>query len=196
LLEKHPREALPRVALAAHLLGDAREDEARRFPRLLEARVLLEEAVELNPASTEANMLLGDVLVELADALPAGEEDEENEENRLELAREAYGRALKRDPSDLATLLSLARLEIGEVNHSAAGVWLERAVNIEPEHFDAHWLLAGVREAQGNLEEATVHLWRARELDLARPPRVTAPEYRRRLIELYRRLAVRESSTP
>ncbi len=179
LIERYPGVALPRTALAAHVLAEAREAETGEEPsRLLdEARRLIDEAVGKDPTNVAALMLQGDVAVALGD------------QSR---ARQSYRRALQRDPSDIATLLALGRLEVGAENWGQAGVWLQRVLYIDRGHFESHALLATVLEKEGDLEGATRHLWEARQLDDGAQAGIASPDYRDRLVGLYRRLLRRE----
>ena len=177
LIEQYPGVALPRTALAAHVLAEARAAESSRL--LDEARRLIDEAVGLDPTNVAALMLQGDVAVALGDQ---------------DRARKSYRRALKRDPSDIATLLALARLEVEAENWGQAGVWLQRVLYIDRDHFESHALLATVLEKQGDLEGATRHLWEARQLDDGAHPGIASPDYRDRLVGLYERLLTSETS--
>src|SRR6185503_7080669 len=100
-------------------------------------------------------------------------------------ARAAYAKALDRDPSDIATLLALARLEEAEGDRAAAASSYRRALAVDPDHPGAHASLSGLLEAEGDLEGAVYHLWRARDLDPA-AARASDDETRRRLLDLYR----------
>ncbi len=179
----HPRSALPRVALAVHLLRVG--DPASRD----EAIALLEEALRRDPANTDANMLLGHAYAAMASS--AGSAEDPNRE-LLDRAREAYRQGLEHHPSDLAMLLALARLEGTAGKPGDAEHYLRRALYVNPELPNAHRMLSEVMEAQGELEGATFHLWRARQLEDEQAPELAAEEYRRRLLDLYRRLAERE----
>ena len=135
--------SIAREPIAEHLLddpifGDARElaegahaltsgvqpplDDNTDGKRLLtnecDLRVEVDRrAVDEDPAHVPANMILGDVLAR-RHALGQGSEE------LLAEARAAYDRALARDPSDLATLLARARLELS-VGEDGAARWAQ-----------------------------------------------------------------------
>jgi tetratricopeptide (TPR) repeat protein len=179
---EHPRSPLPRTALAAHALraGDGDPLAVRR------AVSLLEEALEIDPARTATNMLLGRARQALAALEPASAAE------HLEKARGAYQRVLEKDPHDLATLVALGRLELALGEPGRAELWLRRALYVDPSHLEAHLLMADALEARGELEGATLHLWRARELEDPRARHLGPDAYRERLLDLYDRLTARE----
>lgn len=182
-LARHPRSLLPRVALAAHRLhaGDsAALDEAAR---------LLDEALRRDPGNVDANVLAGHVHAARVAAL-----DGEERNDLVELARQAYRRALSSDASDVGALLALADLEREADRPEAALPWLRRALDVQPDLQGAHLALSEILISLGNLEQATVHLWRARQLEGEGKLGLAPEEYRRRLLELYRRLAELEES--
>ncbi len=168
-MERHPRSPLPRVALAAHRLRQAGDDP----DTIADAVELLEEALGRDRRNVDANMLLGHAYAAL---------DEPDE------AREAYLRALEHAPSDVATLMALAHLEAQAGHPQQSESWLRRALYVRPDQLEAHLLLSEALDAQGNLEGATFHLWRSRQLEDERWPRLSPEEYDRRLLDLYRRL--------
>lgn len=179
-LEREPDSVLVRVALASHRLRLAAPPEVAEADReraLEEALVFLEGAVAAEPNHLVANMLLGNVYQERGEA---------------KQARGAYARALERRPADIATLLALARLEAREGHSADAAVWAQRTLLIDPDHLEAHLLLSRALEIQGDLEGATIHLWRARRLDDPRAPRRQPQEYRKHLLDLYGALAETE----
>ena len=57
-------------------------------------------------------------------------------------------------------------------------------------------MLAELLDHAGDLEEATSHYWRSRQLENTAHPRLTPDEYRRRLLDLYRRLGEQEGAGP
>ncbi|MEE8524050.1 MAG: hypothetical protein V3T72_08970, partial [Thermoanaerobaculia bacterium] len=190
-IARHPRAALPRVALAAHRLRQARRAAADDKPRLLrEAVETLEEAHRRDPSNVDANMLLGHACVTLARRSP-----EVDREELFDRAREAYLRALEHDEADLATLLALARLENQAGKARQAELWLRRALYVHPDLLVANLMMARALSDLGDLEAATTHLWRSRELDDGHWPGLSEEEYRRRLLELYRRLIEQESGS-
>jgi tetratricopeptide (TPR) repeat protein len=187
---RHPRAALPRVALAAHRLRQARHaarDE--KLPLLREAVEILEEAHRREPSDVDADMLLGHAVSILARRSPEGERDE-----LVDRARQAFLQALHHDESDLATLLALARLERRAGNLRQAEQWLRRALYVDPDLLTANLMISRVLSDLGDLEGATTHLWRSRELEDELAPRLSEDEYRQRLLELYRRLIEQESA--
>ncbi len=167
LIERHPDRAQPRTALAAHLLAKGKPEEAI---------ALLEEANRLEPAHFQTNLLLGDGYRALGD---------------VDMAREAYTRALRRDDSDLSALMALASLEIDDSKPDAAASYLERILFVDPYNFRAHIALAQVREGQGDLESAVVHLLLARRQPDAAADREEIGEH---LQSLYRRLLEADES--
>ncbi|MEM7352822.1 MAG: tetratricopeptide repeat protein [Acidobacteriota bacterium] len=180
-MERHPRAALPHVALAAHRLRSADPAQVR------DALAVLEEALAKDPANLDANMLLGHActtLARLGDPAPP----------LLERAREAFERVTRSAPSDLGALLALARLERQADQPEQALPWLRRALYIHPDLLEAHLMLSELLATSGELEGATVHLWRSRELEDPQRPRIEPAEYQRRLLDLYRRLAENEQA--
>ncbi len=183
-IERHPRSALPRVALAAHRFR-AGDPQALR-----EAADLLEEAVARDRTHPDANVLLGHAYAAL---YRSGDPDPD----LAARARAAYERTLDRVPGDVGALMGLARLERREGLLDRAESLARRALYILPDLLEAHLMLADLLEAQGELEEATAHLWRARQLEGdAREPHLSTGDYRRRLLDLYRRLAEQEGAEP
>ncbi len=189
-IERHPRSALPRVALAAHRLGNNLPD-ARR-----EAIQLLEEALRQDPANADANVLLGHALtLQATDDAETTESDDE----LIDRARQAFRRALDLSADDLGALMALARLELQADQPDAALPWLRRALYVNPDLLEAHLELSEILAARDELEQATLHLWQGRRLEDTRRPRLAPAEYRQRLQDLYRRLIEREqpaSPTP
>ena len=183
-LERHPRSALPRIALAAHRFR--RQDVAA----IRDAVGLLEEAVDRDRSNPDANVLLGH-------ALAALERRGADDPDTVSRARAAYGRALDRVPGDVGALIGLARLERRAGDADRAESLARRALYVLPDLLTAHLMLADLLEARGELEEATAHLWRARQLEGgAREPQLSPEDYRRRLLDLYRRLAEQEGARP
>ncbi len=182
-IEGHPRSALPRVALAAHRFRTGDPAATR------EAVALLEEALDRDRANPDANVMLGHAYAAL---------DRRGADPDLAArAREAYGRALDHTPSDVSALLGLARLERRAGEDNRAESLARRALYVRPDLLEAHLMLADLLEGRGELEEATAHLWRARQLEgERRQPRLSPDDYRRRLLDLYRQLAEREQSGP
>ncbi len=180
-IERHPRAALPRVALAAHRFST---DEPTA---LREAVTLLESAVERDRMNVDANVLLGHAYAALArDGDAAGD--------LAGRAREAYDRALDHEPGDVGALMGAARLEHRAGDAVRAESFARRALYVLPDLLEAHLLLADLLEARSDLEEATAHLWRARQLEDPRHPHRSREDYRRRLLDLYERLAEREGA--
>ncbi len=183
-IERHPRSALPRVALAAHRLRQGEE------PTIREAVALLEEAVARDRAHPDANVLLGHACAALDRLGTASDPD------LVARARAAYERALDHVPGDVGALMGLARLERRAGQLDRAESLARRALYILPDLLAAHLMLADLLDARGELEEATTHLWRARQLETFDRPRLTPEDYRRRLLDLYRRLAEQEGVAP
>ncbi len=155
-IERHPRSALPRVALAAHRLRKGFKDEdAAQVQGAVE---LLEKALERDPEHPDANVLLGHACASL-DRLGGGDPA------LRDRAREAYERAVDRDGSDVGSMMGLARLERRAGNDDRAVSWLRRALYVHPDLLAAHLMLSELLDARGDLEEATVHLWRGRQLE-------------------------------
>ncbi len=179
-VELHPRSALPRVALAAHRLATGEEASIRDAARLLE------EAVERERAHPDANVLL-------AHAYAALERHGAGDPDLLARAREAYERALDHVPGDVGALIGLARLERRAGKPDRAESLARRVLYVLPDQLEAHLMLAELLADASQLEEATAHLWRSRQLDSLDRPRLSPQEYRRRLLDLYRRLAQREA---
>lgn len=180
-LGSHDDSALARVALASLLFRDSRTSGTAD---LGESLLLLDAALSLDTAHTEANWLLGECHRYLAE-----HERREGQaaavEKHITAARQAYVRLLDGSPDDLAGLMAIATLELEAKRYVDSIVWLERVVHIDPDHRQAHVLLANALEHTGDLEGATSHLWAARRLT-REPDRAGA--FRDRLISLYQRL--------
>lgn len=181
-IERYPRSALPRVALAAHKF---RDDSPAS---LGEAAELLEAAVDRDPVNVDANVLLGQTYAALARVEPAAGVA------WTDRARQAFGRALDQRPGDVGALLALARLERRAGEPDRAESLARRALYVRSDLLEAHLMLAELLDASGDLEEATAHLWRGRQLEDPQRPHLSAEEYQRRLRDLYRRLAEREGA--
>jgi tetratricopeptide (TPR) repeat protein len=187
-IARHPRATLPRVALGAHRLRQARQSTPELRRELLDEAIRrLEEARHRDPTGVDANMLLGHAWAARARHAPEGERDA-----LYGRARESYEKALERDQEDLATVLALARLERQTGRLRRAEHWLRRALYARPDLLAAHLLLARTLSELGDLEGATLHLWRGREIDKGRWSRMSEEEYRQRLLELYQRLIEEE----
>lgn len=184
-VERHPRSALPRIALAAHRFR--RDDPAA----IREAVALLEEAVDRDRTHPDANVLLGHAYAALA-----RHPDTAGDSGLVTHAREAYERTLDHVPSDVGALMGLARLERRAGDPDRAESLARRALYILPDLLEAHLMLADLLETRSELEEATAHLWRARQLEDGIRPHLSPEDYRRRLLDLYRRLAEQEGQPP
>ena len=182
-IERHPRSALPRVALAAHRLA------ADEPVSIREAITLLEAAVDRDQRNVDANVLLGH-------AYAALERHGASEADLVANARDAYDLALSQEPADVGALLGLARLERRAGSPDRAQSYARRALYVLPDLLEAHLMLAEMLDETGKLEEATAHYWRSRQLENTAHPRLTPDEYRRRLLDLYRRLGEQEGSGP
>ncbi len=178
--DRYPNVALPKTALAAHLLREAQavEPSEQRIRLLEEARHQLERGLGHDPTNVAALMLHGDVLAALGNPIDA---------------RRSYHKAVKREPSDLGSLVALGRLELKQGNWAEASAWLQRALYIDPDHFEAHVLMAEAREEAGDLEGGVRHLWEARRLDDGANSHAS-PDYRERLASLYVRLLAAEDT--
>ncbi len=191
-IERHPRSTLPRVALAAHRFH--KDDPAA----IKDAIALLEAAVASDRTNPDANVLLGHAYAALdrhdaSSDLVAHDLVAHDLVNR---AREAYERTLDHVPSDVGALIGLARLERRAGLNDRAESLARRALYILPDLLEAHLMLADLLEARGELEEATAYLWRSRQLENGARPHLSPEDYRRRLLDLYRRLAEQEGVEP
>ncbi len=191
--------ALPRLAMAAHQFKALREGNSAAsssgaaFTSILER---VEEVLRRDPASVHGNMLYGDVHALLGREAGSSASGRSvvgmTAEAHFRVAREAYRKALTREPSDIATLMARGRLERAAENWAAAASAFERVIFIDADHFEARLLLSEVLTSEGKLEMATFNLWRARALDRPRNPRLSPDQYRRRLRELYEQLELKE----
>ncbi len=182
-IEQHARSVLPRVALAAHHLATGEEASIRA------AAELLEEAVGHDRTHPDANVLLGH-------AYAALERHGAADPDLVDRARRAYQQALDHAPADVGALIGLARLERRAGKPERAESLARRALYVLPDLLEAHLMLAELLAAAGELEEATAHLWRGRQLEDAAHARLSPEEYRWRLLDLYRRLARQEGAGP
>ncbi len=195
-IERFDGAALPHVALATQefrtLRGEASLGTASRaaFESLLKR---IDAGLDRDPASIQGNMLRGDVHAELARRARSSFARTSalgmDAETHVSAARASYEKALLREPSDIATLLALGRLEKEERSWAVAATFFERVSFIDPDHFEARLSLSEVLTRMGDLEGATYNLWRARALDRPRNPRLSPQEYGRRLVSLYEKLA-------
>ena len=186
-IERHPRAALPRVALAAHRFSTGEPADLR------DAIELLETVIDRDPLNVDANVLLGHAYAALE---RHGGDRHDRNSDPARRARAAYDRALDHTPGDVGALMGAARLERRAGNDDRAESFARRALYVLPDLLEAHLLLADLLEARDDLEEATAHLWRARQLEDPARPHLAREDYRRRLLELYRRLAERERPAP
>ena len=203
-MDQHPRLALPVIALSARLLLEAQKLEVgsgERQKLIEETLQLLEVALDRDPSSVEANMLYGETHILIA---RSHVEDQGNTENggrsekvksHLDKARKAFTRAMHKEHLDIAILMQLSQLEIFSGNDEEAIPWLQNVLFIDPDHYEAHLLLANIFEKQGDLEDATWHLWTARRLEDIKKPRVPPTEYKRRLLRLYQQLLDEEKKS-
>ena len=169
-IERHPRVVLPRTALAAIHLQQS---------DMATAEEILNAALRIDPASADANMLLGDCL---------------KVQGRLEDAAGAYRRALNTNKEDVASLMALAKLEAQRKNRREALALLQRLLYVDRDHWEAHLMVAEVARSDGQLQRAAYHLWTSQTLDHQRPPGTTTPDYAIRLRELYRQLLEEKSA--
>ena len=117
----------------------------------------LRHAIALCGDDAELYVLLGDV---------------ERVTSRPLLAWQAYGRAAELGELELETLVHAGELSlVAEVRDARPDaldrgqVWLERAVELDPQSTRGHFLLGRVAEEQGRAEDATASYRRAVETD-------------------------------
>ncbi len=171
-IDANPGAALPLYSLGVLLMIDGRLDEAER---------MLREAAQVDPGSVEAHTALGACLERL---------------DQPEDARAAYLAAIRADSTDISALLALGRLELAQDNPKDAAAALRQLLYLDDDHRAAQLALADALERAGDLEGATHHLWRARELEHQRPAHEQPPDYSSRLQSLYTRLMAREETAP
>ncbi len=157
----HDELALPCTALALQLLESGDTDGARQQ---------LEAALQREPTDLSANLLLA--------RLHAAQ-------GKLDLARQSCRAALRSAPHDPGALLGLAHVEAAAGRPGEAIALVEQVLLADGASLEAHRLAAQLHERSGSLEDAVFHTWRARDLELQRPP---PPEYAARLRALYTRL--------
>jgi tetratricopeptide (TPR) repeat protein len=87
--------------------------------------------------------------------------------NRLEEARDHYGRALKASPDSGFLHRDLADVERRLGNHARARVLVDRALALDPADARAHALRGALADAAGDTTSALEDYRRARELDPA-----------------------------
>ena len=197
-IEQFPSAALPCIALAAHQFKELRARAAESPSREAYESILarLDEGLERDPASIKGNMLRGGVHAELARQARSSPSETSalgvDAATHVAAARESYQKALLREPSDIATLLALGRLEKDEKSWAVAASYFERVTYIDPDHLEARLALSEVLAGTGDFEGATYNLWRARALDRRPSPRLSPEEYRKRLLALYEILAAEE----
>ena len=96
--------------------------------------------------------------------------------------------------AEMGALFEEGVLLLQQGNPAEASSWLQRALYIDPDHFEAHVLMAEAREEAGDLEGAVLHLWEARRLDDGANS-YASPDYRERLASLYVRLLAAADTT-
>jgi len=87
----------------------------------------------------------------------------EIEEKKAEAELE-YREELKISPSHVPALVALAGMDLDKAGTAEAGVFARKAIDVEPNHAEAHHLLGRVLFANGDLEASVKELEIARQL--------------------------------
>lgn len=152
-----------------------------------------QKAIELDETFVEAMLNAAEVLIHplgdlegalrlVEDALDFLEEDDEVADAQLlradillhlddHDAATKVVRALPEGPFDnpnLEFLIGRAKFEVGDVEEAEAHV--QRALERQPDHSEAHYYMGLVHEQRGDERGATVSFLQSRELDLRTPP--------------------------
>lgn len=143
----------------------------------------LERAIEINPASTRANMTLADIhrmdgdyaKAQVSYARAAGADPANFDAqflnglmlhalSRVGEAIKAYLRALALRPDDFRTTLNLASAYFEMRENAPALSFAERAVRLDPRSGEARYTLGSVYAEMGRHEQAVVEFQQATEL--------------------------------
>lgn len=128
-----------------------------------EAIRLCEDAYEF----AETNEEIADCLLLRVDALMGKGDLEEAKATMARLPTSDY------ENESYTFLIGRAYFELGE--NDKARSYIEEAVRVDPEHADAHYYLALLRDEAGDARGAVESFLRARAIDLSRPPPGWAP---------------------
>jgi tetratricopeptide (TPR) repeat protein len=123
--------------------------EALRVNKLREARIHLDAAYRLAPASADVNYIFGVYW---------------SQANNLDQAKSYWTKTLKLNPKHLSALLALSELLLREKKTAEALTLLKRATEAEPSSWRSHALLAEALLLQGSLDEAIQQAERSLEL--------------------------------
>ena len=123
--------------------------EALRVNKLREARIHLDAAYRLAPASADVNYIFGVYW---------------SQANNLDQAKSYWTKTLELNPKHLSALLALSELLLREKKTAEALTLLKRATVAEPSSWRSHALLAEALLLQGSLDEAIQQAERALEL--------------------------------
>ncbi len=137
--------------VSSHL---GRAEKALKARDLARAKAELQLALQADPRSAEAYLMLG--TVDIASGDTAG-------------AIEQYQHALKLKPNSFSGHYNLGMAYLGDHNPRAGRAELERAVAIDPGHADAAYNLGLVLLELQEPQEAVAHLRRAKSLGPPRP---------------------------
>jgi len=159
------------------------------------AEALAKKALELNANLPLAHLLLGEVALAHGDTSGAiAEFDKEQRLNPLngevydrlgdayirngqyDQAQRALNRAVLLEPNATGPYILLGKVLLNQQNPVMAGMYLERAVHMDPGNYITHSLLAQVYRSEGRREDAAREFQLAARLQSANPPKPDAPQ--------------------
>lgn len=158
--EESARKALqlnPNLPLAHQLLGEislAKQDIPGAIAELEKERAI-------NPLEGGLYDRLGDAYIR------NGQYDE---------AQHALNRAVLLEPNATGPYILLGRVMLKQQNPVMAGMYLERALSMDPGNYIAHSLLAQVYRAEGRKEEAAHEFQLAEKIQSGTTPRSNTPQ--------------------
>lgn len=141
------RELEPENYLWPYLTGKA----LKAITRIDEGHDLIESAHQLNPQFPP-------ILVELGEY--------SRKRNEIEKASALFSQALKIDSQCVAAMAGLARIALTEKDVQAADTLLKKALMLQPQSSELHFLAGTVARELGNLDLAEDHFQKRSELKL------------------------------
>ncbi len=159
------------------------------------AEALAKKALELNANLPLGHLLLGEIALAHGDTSGAiAEFDKEQQLNPLngevydrlgdayirngqyDQAQRALNRAVLLEPNATGPYILLGKVLLSQQNPVMAGMYLERALHMDPGNYITHSLLAQVYRSEGRREDAVREFQTAARLQSANPPKLDAPQ--------------------
>jgi tetratricopeptide (TPR) repeat protein len=159
------------------------------------AEALAKKAQELNANLPLGYLLLGEIALAHGDTSGAiAEFDKEQQLNPLngevydrlgdayirngqyDQAQRALNRAVLLEPNATGPYILLGKVLLNQQNPVMAGMYLERALHMDPGNYITHSLLAQVYRSEGRREDSAREFQTAAKLQSANPPKLDAPQ--------------------